>query len=373
MTEEAPNTNAEPDDASRAEEGPPAGGKGPSGGVIRSTISRPWLVRIVVITAMLTGYGAWSVYDAYVSYPERGARYASWAEWNYLQAAKEADESREDPGIFRRESAVEDPVRELERLRSPEVRDRLTNELSGTTRPKRAQMELAREAWLTALSRINRLDPVYTNLYANPDPAAFDRLEELVSIPRLDRTTAQREEIRGLEDRLDQQRPRERLEALSAQWSTETQPGMLQSYDIPVNKAAAVGCFAFSLYLIGLFVRVATRTYTWEPGKQRLTLPSGESITPDDLADIDKRKWDKFIVFLVLKDSHESLGGAEIKVDTYRHGLVEDWILEMERTAFPDRAETEEAEAKASDAEQAEGGSEETEEAASADGRPAGA
>ena len=110
---------------------------------------------------------------------------------------------------------------------------------------------------------------------------------------------------------------------------------MLQSYDIPVNKISAFGCFAFSLYLISLFVRVATRTYTWEPGEQRLTLPSGESITPDDLADIDKRKWDKFIVFLVLKDSHESLGGAEIKVDTYRHGLVEDWILEMERTAFP--------------------------------------
>jgi hypothetical protein len=343
MTEEAPNTDTQSDaGGDSAKRGEAARSDGGDPGKLRSTISRPWLVRIVVITLMLVGYGIWSVYDAYISYPERGARYASWSEWSYLTAAKDADDQREDPGILRREAAVEDPVEERRRLRSSEVRDRLDQDLNGSTRPLRAQMELARERWLTALSRVDLLHPAYTNMYANPDPVAYDRLQELESIARADRTAAQESEIRDLEQHLNPQRPRERWAELNEQWTADTQPGMLQSYDIPVNKAAAVGCFAFSLYLIGLFISVAMRTYTWDPSSQRLTLPSGEAMTPDDLADIDKRKWDKFIVFLVLKDSHKSLGGSEVKVDTYRHGLVEGWILEMEKTAFPDRVEAEE-------------------------------
>lgn len=64
---------------------------------------------------------------------------------------------------------------------------------------------------------------------------------------------------------------------------------------------------------------------------------------PSDLADVDSCRWDKFIVYLKIKDGHPRLGGAEIKFDTYRHGKIEDWILAMERTAFPERVAEEEA------------------------------
>jgi hypothetical protein len=329
MTEEAPNT-----DAQTAEAG------GDAGGATRSTIARPWLVRIVIITLVLVGYGVWSVYDAYVSYPERGADYASWSERAYLLAARDVDESREQVGTFRR-AAVDDPASRLEELGDSQTRERNLQDLQGTGRPKRAQMELALEEWLTALDRIGRLHPAYTSFHASPDVESFERLRALQSLPAAERTPAQNDEIRGLEQMLGPVSPRERLTALETRWTSESQPSKLQSYDIPVNKLAAVICFGFSVYLIALYVGVAIRTYTWDPTTRTLTLPSGESIGPDDLADIDKRKWDKFIVFLLIKESHKTLGGKEVKVDTYRHGLVEGWILDMEKTAFPERAEEE--------------------------------
>jgi hypothetical protein len=269
----------------------------------RSTIARPWLVRVVIIFLVLLGYGIWSVYDAYIAYPERGERYASYAEYRYLEKAIEADRT-ESPGVLRREAKVPDPEDELRRLKSNEVSRQNLEDAQGGPRQKRAEMELAREEWLTALDRVNMLSPEHTDY---------------------------------------EERPRERFQRLETRWTTEAPPGKLASYDIPVNKIAALICFAFCIYLLYLFVRVAVRTYKWDPTEQKLTLPGGESITPDDLADVDKRKWDKFIVFLKVKDSHPSLGGKEVRFDTYRHGLVEDWILQMERTAFPERAKDQEA------------------------------
>lgn len=307
-----------------------------------SIIARRWLVRIVIIVTVLVGYGLWSVYDAYVAYPARGIDFASHSEWVYLEKAIEADRN-ESPGILRRESAVSDPVTELARLRSVETRERLAQEAAGTTRAKRAEMELARERWLTALSRVNRLHPAYTNFHANPDISKMDRILELRASGEASLTPEQRSELEGLLAAVAPQSPRDRFTLLSNRWTTQSPPGPLQSYDIPVNKLSAVICFGFAVYLIYLFISVATKTYRWDPSAQRLTLPRGDSIVPSDLADVDKRRWDKFIVYLKIKDGHPKLGGAEIKFDTYRHGKIEEWILEMERTAFPERVAEEEA------------------------------
>ncbi len=301
-----------------------------------SGINRPWLIRIVIILACLVGYAGWSLYDAYVVYPERGSEYASWAEWQYLGKSIEAD-SRESPGILRRDTAVADPVAELERLRSDEVESRNLENSQGGPRQRRAAMELAREEWLRSLSTIGRLNPAYTNFYRNEDEQAASELASL------EPTSANAEAISGLRSRLDPIGPKDRFNDLNATWMTESPPAPLRSYDIPVNKIQAVICLAFSAYLLFLFVKVATKTYRWDPATRALTLPSGVSIAPDDLADVDKRKWDKFIVFLKIKDSHSQLGGEEIRFDTYRHSRVEDWILEMERVAFPDRVEQDQA------------------------------
>lgn len=300
-----------------------------------SNINRPWLIRIVIITACLLGYAAWSLNDAYITYPKRGADYASYAEWLYLGNAIEADRT-ESPGILRREAAVADPVAELERLRTDEVHQRNAADTEGGTRQKRAEMELAREYWLKSLSLIGHLDPAYTNFFRNPDP---DAAAQLLSGDGVNAETQS-----GLRATLNPATPRDRFNELNTRWASESPPGPLQSYDIPVNKIQAVLCIGFAAYLGFLFIRVATRTYRWDPTSKALTLPGGQRIEPSDLDDVDKRKWDKFIVFLRIKDSHDTLGGKEVKFDTYRHGLIEAWILEMEKEAFPERVkEAEEA------------------------------
>lgn len=297
-----------------------------------SCINRPWLIRIVIIVACLVGYASWSLYDAFVSYPARGADYASWAEWQYLGNAIEAD-SRESPGILRRDGAVAEPAAELERLESDEVQQRNLENMQGGPRQRRAEMEIARENWLRALSMIKRLHPAYTNFYRNPDETAAAELASL------EPTTANAEAIKDLRSRLDPIPPKDRFSSLNARWATESPPAPLRSYDIPVNEIQALICFGFSAYLFFLLVRVAWKKYRWDPETRTLTLPSGISVAPDDLKDVDKRKWDKFIVYLMINDSHQQLAGQDIRFDTYRHGRVEDWILEMERAAFPDRAE----------------------------------
>jgi hypothetical protein len=302
-----------------------------------SNINRPWLIRIVIITACLLGYAAWSLNDAFVSYPKRGADYASYAEWQYLGNVIAADRS-ESPGILRREAAVTDPAAELERLRSDEVHQRNEADLQGGNRQKRAEMEIAREYWLKSLSLIGHLDPAYTNFFRNPDPEAA---EQLLSGEGVNAETQS-----GLRARLNPATPRDRYNELNTRWATESPPGPLRSYDIPVNKIQAALCIGFAAYLGFLFIRVATRTYRWDPAAKALTLPGGQRIEPSELDDVDKRKWDKFIVFLRIKDTHDTLGGKEVKFDTYRHGRIEEWILEMEKAAFPERVkEAEEAEA----------------------------
>lgn len=200
-----------------SDQNPNTAERSPSLDATSSGMNRPWLIRIVIIAACLIGYGAWSMYDAYVAYPARGERYASWAEWQYLGKAIEAD-SRESPGILRRDASVADPVAELERLESDEVAQRNLENSQGGARERRAQMELARQEWLRSLSMIGRLHPAYTNFYRNPDEQAASELASL------EPTTANTEAISGLRSRLDPVGPRDRFNDLNTTWTSETPP-----------------------------------------------------------------------------------------------------------------------------------------------------
>jgi hypothetical protein len=263
-------------------------------GPTKTVLNRTWLIKVVVMTLVLIAFGSWGLYDAVVAYPNRGEGYASHAELEYLRAAQAADEN-EERGVFRRELDIPDPVAELAALRGRE--DELSNASPG--RQLRAQMELRRLDWLTSLQRIGQLEP--------------------------ERTTFEF--------------PRQRLTELEAKWTTQTPPSPLAFYDIPSQWLIMVVCYGFALHLTLLFVRVASKSYSWDPVDKRLTLPGGESLVPDDLTEVDKRKWDKFIVYLRVRDGHEKLGGQAIKVDTYRYALLEDWILDME-AAGPGTQET---------------------------------
>lgn len=250
-------------------------------GVQTSTIGMRWARRMIIFAALLLGLGVWATWDAFSVYPKRGRAFAEWAEWQYLLALKE--ESRSDPGIMTRNAPVTDPKAELSRLRSDEM-------------ARQRMYMAARYEWLRALSLVGLLTPENTNYSALA--------------------------------------PRQREEQLSQSWATRDKPAALRGYDIPSQYLMMTVGYGFGAYILFLLVRVAVTKYRWNPATKAITLPNGATIAPPDLAEVDKRKWDKFIVFLKIRPGVERVGDTSIRVDTFRHGMIEEWILEMERQAF---------------------------------------
>jgi len=265
----------------------------------RAPLGKRWVFKMLVFIVVLGAVGAWGFYDATVVYPARGERYASWGEWQYLVAAQQAD--TESFGVFLNESSVPDPVQELDRLNKPETRDRnvadANSEQSG--RRLRAQMALARVRWLEGLKVIGQLKPERTKIDS----------------------------------------PRQRLTELQQAWASGNQPKPLSWYDLPSQWVFFFGGMGGAVLLLIHVLRVAMKKYVWHPHDKRLVLPGGHELTPETLGEVDKRKWDKFIVYLRGKEGHPTLGTREVRVDTYQHALVEDWILEMEKAAFGEDAD----------------------------------
>lgn len=268
----------------------------------KAPLNPRWTFKLTVIMLVVFAVGLWGYWDATSVYPARGERYAQWAKWQYLDQAKKADS--EDFGIFIRESSVASPVEELERLRSPETESRNLQDANNpsSTRNLRATMQVARRAWLEALSVVGMLDPEHTTIEA----------------------------------------PQRELDELAAEWTSASSiPKPLHAFDLIVQWMIMGVCLTIALLMLLHMLRVRSRRYAWDPQTMALTLPSGASITPDDLDEVDKRKWDKFIVFLKVKGAHPQLGGQEVAVDTYQRLRVEDWILAMEERAFPSQEEPE--------------------------------
>ncbi len=263
-------------------------------GLRTAPLGKRWVRKMAIFIVVLIAFGGWGLYDAVWVYPARGERYATWAKLAYLEAARNANQ--EDFGIFERDASVPNPREELDRLRSAEQRQRNTADAANTqsNRRLRAIMLNARLAWLEGLTRIGRLEA--------------------------ERTTIEN--------------PRTELERLQTELSTAGRPKPLSRWDIPSQWAIMGVCWSLALFMLVRALGVASRKYRWDESTMTLTLPGGQTLTPEDLEEVDKRKWDKFIVFLKVKPSHPALGGQEVRCDTYQHDELEDWILAMERKAF---------------------------------------
>lgn len=271
----------------------------------KAPLNPRWIFKLLIITLVVFVVGAWGLWDASSVYPARGVRHANWAQWQYLEQAKKAND--EDFGVFVRESSVTNPAEELARLSEPDTKARNAQDAATATSPRtlRASMLSTRLAWLEALKVVGQLDEEHTMIES----------------------------------------PQRELDALKDYWQTAgSVPKPLHAFDLVVQWMIMVLCWSIALVMFVHILRVRSKKYAWQADSMTLTIPSGKSITPDDLDEVDKRKWDKFIVFLKIKASHASLGGKEISVDTYQHLLIEDWILAMEEKAFGSQEDEDDAE-----------------------------
>lgn len=260
----------------------------------KAPLNPKWTIKLSIITFFVIGFGGLGLYDAVIKYPARGERFADWAKWQYLDAAKVA--GTEDFGVFERKTSVADPVKELAKLQDDETKRRNATDAvnQSSSRRLRASMYNARLEWLKALKIVSWLTPEHTLI---EDPA-------------------------------------EELKELTTKWNSSTGPKPLKSYDIPSQWLIMILCWGIGGWMLLNIIKVIGQKFSWDAETMTLTVPGSISITPEHLEEVDKRKWDKFIVFLKLNDSHPTHGGKEIKVDTYQHALVEDWILAMEAKAL---------------------------------------
>ncbi|MDX2016231.1 MAG: hypothetical protein SFY95_01165 [Planctomycetota bacterium] len=262
-----------------------------------TTIARRWLLRMSLICALCLGFSGWGYYDAVKVYPERGRNAANYYEYEYLKLAR-------DKGVLNDRLSIDDPVRELERIREA-VRAKLP--LDGLDQPK--------YNWLDQLAVVGDLEPANTQ-FAD----ARRRFDELDG--KWTGTAA--------------------VKAGERPQPPKT-PKPLERWDIPSQWGIMVVCGAIGLWMLFVIIGACRKTYRWNAARLALTLPDGTEILPADLADVDKRKWGKFLVFLTFKDGKGGPhAGGELKLDLYVYEPLEDWILAMEKAAFPERVAEEE-------------------------------
>jgi hypothetical protein len=84
--------------------------------------------------------------------------------------------------------------------------------------------------------------------------------------------------------------------------------------------------FGLGLWLTIHMLRVARKTYTFDPAELRLgPAGRGRASCRATSPSFDRRKWDKFLYFFKIKPDHQGLGGREIKLDLYQYTPLEEW------------------------------------------------
>ncbi len=267
-----------------------------------TTINRKWSLKLLVITAVSAFMAAFFLYDGAVRYPERGALAGEYFEFQYLQSF-----DKERGGIAAM-SGVDDPVARLQQL---DEKRRTTGSLDAT--------DQAMVVWLENLKIIKRLTP------------------EATAIPRTNYRDGQRVESAA-----------QRLDELTRVWTQKSAPTPLSTFDIPSQWGGMAVCIIVTVWVGLSWARGSSRAYRWERAAARLTMPGGHCLVPGDIAEVDKRKWDKLYVSLRVKPEHATLGGKSIEFDLLRYVPLEAWILEMERQAFPPEPASQQAESAAS-------------------------
>lgn len=263
----------------------------------KTTLGRAWKIKTLIFTVALLALGIWGAYDALSVYPNRGRIHSEFMLEDYLELA--------DAQLQIGAASVLEPRTELDRLaEAPQLND----------------LERSRLAWLESLSKVTNLSAIEReNAQALENRASpSDPLPESPTVFPDPRTT---------------------LLELNALNKNRGQPSPLTAYDLPLQYLFMIGGFAGFVWMLLFFIRVNAKSFRYDPDERRLTLPDGRAFTPDEIEVVDKRKWDKFIVYVTLKGSPD-----EIRLDLYRYDPLESWIIEMEKLSPNYEASVEEGE-----------------------------
>jgi len=297
-------------------------------------LSGNWVIKQGVFLSVLLVFGVWGLADALYFYPRRGLEDASFKLRNYLVAASES--GRLAPA----ELAIADPKRAYDELRprAEELKRAATSSAQGTEY-RRARFDSARFEWLEALARTWKLT-TEPQVVISPGQLPKDFADAATRTVRYDPARGV-----GLVDSAgagapDELAPQRLLGELTQKWNTRDQVKPLSGYDMPLQWVFVAVGFGGGAWMILTMIRAASKKFRWEPATRTLVLPSGTRIAPGDVKEFDKRRWHKFFVTMHLKD------GTTQTLDLLRHVPLEEWVLTMEKEAFPDsvRASSPEAE-----------------------------
>ncbi len=245
---------------------------------LTTSTNRSWLIKMLIVAAVFAGFGVWGLLDAIWVYPARGLNAAIYHQWKFLQS----EEVRSRDALTKLYTDP-DPAATLAKLSD-------AASLSASDGHKRL--------WYTQLSYIGKLNQEHTTI-ANPA---------------------------------------EKLAELTKQFgASATPPKDLTKWDIPLQWVILAVGAGVGLYLVVLIFNVSRAKYRFDESSMTLTLPDGEKIGVDDVQDFDRRRWDKFLMYVQVKPGRTAHGGKELKLDLLRHTPLEDWVVAMEKRAFPDR------------------------------------
>jgi len=253
--------------------------------------NRKWLMKMGVAAVFALVLFVWGLIDATVVYPNQGINDASYKQKEYLRLAERS------PGRLAATS-IADPQARFDKLKGMEAELTKTKSAAAAAEAKGdapgAQAEritllagvidAAEYDWLASLKLVGRLKPEYTTIAT----------------------------------------PKATLSELESFWNKSDPPKALAAYDLPLQWALTAAGLIWFGYLVVLYVKVKRTRYGWDAADRRLHLPDGSEVLPTDITELDKRKWDKFYVTLMLA------GGRSVLLDLYRFDPLEEWILAME-------------------------------------------
>lgn len=292
--------------------------------VTTTRLSGNWMLKQGVFLTILLVFGFWGLADALHFYPRRGLEDASAKLSKFLAAASEAGR------LVPSEIGVADPKAAYAEL-APRMEELSKASVGTGLEARRAKFDFAKAQWLEALARSWRLT-TEPQIVISPGQLPKDFVDAATRTVRYDPVRGVGIVVSSPNAEPVEIPPQRLMGELTQKWNTRDQVKPLSGYDMPLQWVFVVVGFVGGGWMLITMLRAGARKFRWEPATQTLILPAGTRITPADVKEFDKRRWHKFFVTLHLKD------GTSHTLDLLRYVPLEEWVLTMERTAFPETA-----------------------------------